>query len=587
MSQVPEYAQCDVTLSRGVVNTLKAEPTPSSTYDPISVTYYSGTVWPAVAPSIVGLCLYAAVLLCWIIWRSVKNCGCCRRRSRAEEAWGQGLVYEVSGEGGMVPLPPQGVDSGKEKQGSGLNASSKVKTDIVASAGGNGLPPVGYSVASGRPSVGQVRRQLLVLTGAVVMGLGVIACSIYGLTTVRPAIVTDSVAVINDSGRGFAVDVLRVVEEAVRYVFGSMQLFCRVACGMRVHVRLFDVRYTVPLPSPTHSRVATRACSVGYALDGTLTSIDNDLGDGGLRSVLINMIDSDNVVERTVASIQGELRVLLGDAEDAIISAEDAVLGSIDDAIEDFEPTAQQYNTYRLIGMYVLYGLVIFLVLTVVTMALARWPFYHSVSLFLFMVIMMVTCAVMVAHTFGVKVAGDSCDNLETYLLNEVLDGQARDVVQFYLSEGRDTSTFSDVYDMANVAFDVDVREILSVVEMAKQSVDQAIVDNGLQGAALAGLLQEELDTARAQADEITRLVRSAIDMVQPEAVMNGPYADIRGFFCCSSVDDVGEVWLGLTLTLSFGFVFVLFAFSVAHMLDALPLDKWYQRYVAPRQSFA
>ena len=356
---------------------------------------------------------------------------------------------------------------------------------------------------------------------------------------------------------------------------------------MRVHVRLFDVRYTVPLPSPTHSRVATRACSVGYALDGTLTSIDNDLGDGGLRSVLINMIDSDNVVERTVASIQGELRVLLGDAEDAIISAEDAVLGSIDDAIEDFEPTAQQYNTYRLIGMYVLYGLVIFLVLTVVTMALARWPFYHSVSLFLFMVIMMVTCAVMVAHTFGVKVAGDSCDNLETYLLNEVLDGQARDVVQFYLSEGRDTSTFSDVYDMANVAFDVDVREILSVVEMAKQSVDQAIVDNGLQGAALAGLLQEELDTARAQADEITRLVRSAIDMVQPEAVMNGPYADIRGFFCCSSVDDVGDVWLGLTLTLSFGFVFVLFAFSVAHMLDALPLDKWYQRYVAPRRSFA
>ena len=336
--------------------------------------------------------------------------------------------------------------------------------------------------------------------------------------------------------------------------------------------------------------LTTRARSVGYALDGTLTSIESDLGDGGLRSVLVNLIDSDNVVERTVASIQGELRVLLGDAEDAIISAEETVLGSIDDAIEDFEPTAQQYNTYRFIGMYVLYGLVIFLVLTVVTMALARWPFYHSLSLFLFMAIMMVTCAVMVAHTFGVKVAGDSCDNLnlETYVLNEVVDdGQTRDVIQFYLSEGRDTSTFSDVYDMANVAFDVDVREILNVVEMAKQSVDQAISDNGLQGAALAGLLQEELDTAKAQADEITRLVRSAIDMVRPEAVMNGPYADIRGFFCCSSVDDVGEMWLGLTLTLSFGFGFVLLAVLVTYMLDALPLAKWYQRYVAPPQSFA
>ena len=332
----------------------------------------------------------------------------------------------------------------------------------------------------------------------------------------------------------------------------------------------------------------TRAHSVGNALDDTLTSIQNDLGDGGLRSVLVNLIDSENFVQTTVASIQGELRELLGDAEDTIISMEETVFGSIDDAIDDIEPIAEQYNTYRFIGMYVLYGLAIALVLAVLAMALVRWPFYHSLSLFLFMGIMVVVCSVMVAHSFGVKVAGDSCVNLnlETYVLNEVIDDrQTQDVIKFYLSEGQDTSIFSGVYDMANAAFGIDVREILNVVEMAKQSVDQAISNNSSEGEALASLLQEELDTARAQADEITRLVRSAIDMIEPEIVMNGPYADVRGFFCCSSVDDIGEWWLGLTLTLSFGFVFVLFSFLVTHMLDALPLRKWNQRYVVPARS--
>ncbi len=333
-----------------------------------------------------------------------------------------------------------------------------------------------------------------------------------------------------------------------------------------------------------------RARSVGNALDDTLTGIENTLGDGGLTSVLVDLIDSDNVVETTVASIQGQLRVLLQDAEETIASAEETVLGSIDDAVGDFEPIAQQYNTYRFIGMYVLYGLVIALVLVVLAMALVRWPLYHSLSLFLFMVIMTVVCAVMVGHTFGVKVAGDSCDNLnlEVYVLSELVDDpQTRDIIEFYLSEGRDTSRFSDVYDLANVAFDVDVREILNVVEMAKQSVEVAIRDNGLQGEVLESLLQEEVDTARAQADEISLLITSVIDMIEPQAVMNGPYADMRGFLCCSSVDDVGEWWLGLTLTISFGFAFVLFAFWVTHMLDSLPLGKWNQRYVTTPRSFA
>ena len=207
------------------MNTLNAGTTSYSDYDPVSVSYYTGTVWPAVAPSIVGLCLYAALLLFWIIWRSVKNCRCCGRRSRtSDDTWGQGLVYERSEEGAMVPVPSHGAESGLRKQGGGSRSSSKGKVDIVASAAGRPDLPV-YAAGGGRPSIRQARRQLFILTGAVVMGLGVMACSIYGLATVRPAIVTDSVAVINGTGRGYVEGVLRVVQEVVRYVLCGVRLW--------------------------------------------------------------------------------------------------------------------------------------------------------------------------------------------------------------------------------------------------------------------------------------------------------------------------------------------------------------------------
>ena len=36
---------------------------PRQAYDPVSVEYYTGTVWPAAAPSIAALCLFAALLI--------------------------------------------------------------------------------------------------------------------------------------------------------------------------------------------------------------------------------------------------------------------------------------------------------------------------------------------------------------------------------------------------------------------------------------------------------------------------------------------------------------------------------------------
>ena len=517
-------------------------------YDPVSIEYYTGTVWPAVAPSIVGLCLFATALLGWSIWRVVKNCTCCCRRPKKADTWGHARWYQATEEGSVVPssmtsshpldrLTAKGVTASKDKSDKNNKNDKEDTINVTASTNMGSVKSAmrrSYSTA-GKPTVRQARGQLVVLTGAVVMGLGVVACSIYGFTTIRAPVVTESVGVINDYGRGYAEDVLRTVQGAV---------------------------------------------DVGRELDATISDIQDQLSDGGLTAVIVDAIGSGVSVRTTVGDIQRDLRVLLADAQEAIDSAEQDVIGSIDDAVTTYEPPAQRYNGYRVAAMYVLYSLSILFAMTMVAMALMRWPFLHSLSFCLFMVLMVVAGAAMVAHAGGAYVVHDTCDNLEGYVVSEVVDGQrASDILTYYFNVGVGSPVYSDVYDVIRDGFGMDVQDVIRTVRDAQQAVEQAIAGNGLEGAVVGALLQDEVNTAQAQADDIVSRIQTAVDMLQPEAIMNGPYADVRGFFCCSTLDDIGEIWLGLTLTMSFGFALVLFAFAVTRLLDALPVQHWYSRY--------
>ena len=189
-----------------------------------------------------------------------------------------------------------------------------------------------YSRSSNKPTVKQARGQLLILTGAILTGLGVVACSIYGFTTIRSGVVTDGVGVVTDSGRGYVEDVLRTVQGAI---------------------------------------------DVGLELDVTVTSIDNQLQSGGLTSAVINFVDTQNSVQAAIDDIQRDLRVLLEDAQDAVDTAERDVIGAIDDAIATYEPPVQRYNSYRATGMYVLYALAIVFAVAVMAMALGCCPLLH------------------------------------------------------------------------------------------------------------------------------------------------------------------------------------------------------------------
>jgi hypothetical protein len=384
--------------------------------------------------------------------------------------------------------------------------------------------------------------QRVVYTGVVLMALGVVGSSIYGLTTVNHGVVTNAVAVFNERGRGYVEDVLNAVKSAIR---------------------------------------------VGDALDATILTIEDQLRSGGLTPVAIEVLDSlqsTNVVQTTIDAIQEDLQRTLVDAQKAVIAVEEDVLaGTVDRLLAEYEPLAQTYNRYRFIGMYIMYSLVIVFVVMIVVHGLVRWPFMHSLSVFVFLVLMVVASALVIVHTGGMKLASDSCYNAEEYILGEVDDEVARDVLEYYFGLGDAPGGYASAYDVAEGAFDVDVRGIIDSVELTKSSVLQAIEGAGV---VLTESLQSSVDSAVEQADEIVALLRRALGKLEAEAVMSGPYADIRGFVCCETVDDIGSIWLGLVLTASFGFALALCSIGPVHWLDGLPLKKWYRRYRPPPSQF-
>ena len=231
------YAQCDgTTATRTVVDTLNADPTEYAFYDPASLTYYTTEVWPDMAPSIVALCLYVAVFLFWIVWRSVLACRCCcwcswccrccRRSGKAgvveDGSWGQVMVYEASKDGGMVPVVQSAREGMSSNTASSVPPAFSIKSTsmkpmsmsapskmIATSLGGQKSGSTSGEAVTSRKAG---RWELVMLTGAIVMGLGVIGSSIYGMTSVQRPIVTNGVEVINTSGRGYVERVLTGVQ---------------------------------------------------------------------------------------------------------------------------------------------------------------------------------------------------------------------------------------------------------------------------------------------------------------------------------------------------------------------------------------
>lgn len=376
-------------------------------------------------------------------------------------------------------------------------------------------------------SSGVGRREKLsrknVLVGCMcVMMCGVVGSCIYGIVVTEQHVVTRAVDVVETSGRGY-----------IQSVLG-------------------DVQQTI---------------DTGRNLDSTLSAIES----------MVQTIDLglDGAVTAALSSIQQQLRDLLETAQDGVESVEEDVVGSIDDLIEEYEPQMQKYNTYRSAVMYVLFSLCIFLSLCIFVNAAIMWPFLHSLSIFLFLCLMIINFAAVIAYTAGIKVGSDTCQNIEPFLIDQVDDPGASAILRYYFN-GEGT-----VYDVAQEAANVDIRDIVQTITSTKQSVESLI-----QGVTLSNQLQAQVDLALGQADSMLQSIDAAIQKIEAETVMTGPYLELRGFVCCDTLDTVGDIWLSMILMGVFAFVMLLLAFWLVHTFDALPLQKWYERYTPTRRAF-
>ena len=283
-------------------------------------------------------------------------------------------------------------------------------------------------------------------------------------------------------------------------------------------------------------------------------------------------------IDTAVGDISASISSVRSDVQQAIVSAQDGVdtvtvevVDRINEYVDKYEPQAQEYNTYRSAIMYVLFSLSIAFSITTFINGAIVWPALHSLSIFLLLCLMIINFCLVTAHTAGIKVGSDTCENLEPFVLDQVDDPGASSVLQYYFGDG----TNGSVVSIAKDAFNLDIPDILRTVNETKA---QVLAD--IEGVSLSDNLEKQVNTALAQADMIVNSINSAVAKLEYAAVTSGPYQEVRGFVCCDTIDNIGNIWLAMILTGGFAFLLSVLAMILVFKFDKYcTLKKWFERY--------
>ena len=273
-------------------------------------------------------------------------------------------------------------------------------------------------------------------------------------------------------------------------------------------------------------------------------------------------------VSSTLSSIQNELASIVQTSQDGITQAQTEIVDTAYEYIDKYEPQAQTYNTLRAAIMYVLFSLCILFSLLILFAGILTWPAFHSLSIFLFLCLIVVNYALVVAHTVGIKVGSDTCANLEPYILEQVNDAGAQQILQYYFNGGQ-----GDVRDVVDTSLGIDVDNIIQTINNAKADVLAEI-----QGVSLSVPLERQVNESLGLADDIISDINAAVSLVEYDQAYP-EYLQVRGFVCCDAIDVVGDLWLAMVLTGGFAFLLTLVACVLVHKFDALVLRRWFERY--------
>lgn len=217
--------------------------------------------------------------------------------------------------------------------------------------------------------------------------------------------------------------------------------------------------------------------------------------------------------------------------------------------------------------MYVLLSLIIIFSILVFITSVIWWPFGLSTTIFLTVLLMCISFAIVVAFTAGLKIGSDTCYNIEGFLLEKITDPTADTVLRYYFDGGNGTVT-----QVADAALGININQITNQIEG-----DKSTILSETQGLILTPTLQNEVTQSLFLIDTILGGINTTLGMLEYSQAYP-QYANVKDFVCCDAMNSLGNAWLGLIITGCFSFFMMVTAFIVLSKFDLIPCSPWWGR---------
>ncbi|KFM23802.1 hypothetical protein F751_6770 [Auxenochlorella protothecoides] len=382
-----------------------------------------------------------------------------------------------------------------------------------------------------------------------------------------------------------------------------------LAAAERVEARVLALpaalRGQLALLGEVHSALRTLSnvtTDWGAEVDGLADRLDVDAVLGGLRSPLQsmqgrlaglgNLTATAQTLRDTAATMEageGALRTLrtlaaaasltsarsvissaLSDVAAPLQEAHTEVLGRIDSTVRDVRPTADRWDTVRLVVMYVILILIGLLAVQTAAAIWLRWPAGVKLGAALIAIFLLLAGVAVLALTAGLKIGNDGCFNLEDQVLLRLSrlesPGAALTLAKYWLlNEGT-------VDEVAKQVLSLDVEGVLDQISNSREDLLEAI-----QNLTLRAPLQSLVDAAL----DATQNISSGILLLQDRldyANVHPEYMSLKSYACCSILNTAGHLWFALLLVAGFGITLCVLCLPCIHSMDDVPKQGWGMR---------
>lgn len=296
---------------------------------------------------------------------------------------------------------------------------------------------------------------------------------------------------------------------------------------------------------------------------GTLSEAYSLLPDPASQAILSAQISLRALVDDVMSLVSDAIATLDGITRDGTQRLDDIsneVMGNINQAQADYEPTLRQMDTYRQAAVYGMFFFTAAMALLIVAGVWRVWPFIVKVGLVAMLVLIILSTFVCAATTVGLRVGTDGCDNVESLAVNKILqdspNGQSIARYYFYNQGGNLTA-------ILKISFDIDTQEVLDLVQDARTDIQTQLEGQFSLGPLLLQHVQSAVDMSYLIDEGIQQLlVTLSHENVFPV------YVDIKSYPCCTVLDMGGGIWVGMVVLNVCGIALAVLTMFIIRFMD-------------------